>query len=85
MILKQSFHPNWRATIDGKPVSTLTVFPFYLAALVPSGPPGGEASTHEVVFSYEPSRLKIALLVLELTALVSLIALTIRARFGIKS
>lgn len=59
VILKQSFHPNWRATIDGKPAQTMTVFPFFVAALVPQG-------THEVIFSYEPSRLKITLLITEL-------------------
>ena len=92
VVLKQSFHPNWRATIDGKPAPTFTVFPFYLAVSVPSGPPArfaarraGEAGTHEIVFSYQPSRLKIALLLLELAVLVSLIILAIRSRFLIRS
>lgn len=80
VILKQSFHPNWRATIDGKPADTFTVFPFYLAVSVQSGPPGGEASTHEIVFSYEPSRLKIGLMVLEMAAFAGLTALFMRIR-----
>ncbi len=75
VVLKQSFHPNWRATIDGKPASTFTVFPFYLATLVPTG-------THEVVFSYEPSRLKITLLILEIIVLVSLLTNAIRTRMN---
>lgn len=73
VILKQSFHPNWRATIDGKPAQTFTVFPFYLATLVPAG-------THEVVFSYEPSRLKVALLTLEIMTLAIGLLVVIRTR-----
>ncbi len=76
VILKQSFHPNWRATIDGKVTQTMTVFPFYLATLVPAG-------THEVIFSYEPSRLKVGLLVLEMVTLASFTILAIR-RFNKK-
>ncbi len=62
VVLKQSFHPNWRATIDGELVEPFTVFPFYLAVSVPAG-------THDVVFSYEPSRLKVMLLTLEFFAI----------------
>ncbi|MBI3342565.1 hypothetical protein HY032_00210, partial [Candidatus Gottesmanbacteria bacterium] len=62
VVLKQSFHPNWRVTIDGKPTDTFIVFPFYLATFVPAG-------THDVVFSYEPNRLKITLLITELLLL----------------
>jgi len=66
VILKQSFHPSWRATIDGKPVQTMTVFPFYIGASVPEG-------AHTVVFSYEPSSLKKFLLVISLITLISLL------------
>lgn len=51
VILRQTFHPSWTATIDGKKVDTLTVFPFYTAISIPEG-------KHEVVFSYQMSPLK---------------------------
>lgn len=63
IVLKQTYHPNWRATIDGTPVETFTVFPFFTAINVEEF-----AGTHEVVFRYEPNTLKITLLVLSLLA-----------------
>lgn len=70
VILKQSFHPNWRATIGGKPVKPITVFPFFTAIPVPEG-------THDIVFSYEPSKLKVILIVIEALTLIVLIARTL--------
>ena len=64
VILKQTSHPSWRATIDGKPAETLTVFPFYTAVKLET--PG----THEVVFSYRSSWTKIGLLILSTVAVV---------------
>ena len=52
IILHQTYHPSWKATIDGKPVTTFAVFPFYTAVKLENPGP------HEVVFSYEPSLLK---------------------------
>lgn len=69
VILKQSFHPSWRATINGKPAQTMTVFPFYVAISVSEG-------RHEVVFSYQPSGVKIFLLLISLITLISLTCLT---------
>ncbi len=69
VILKQSFHPNWRVTIDSKGVQPLTVFPFFIAAPVTAG-------IHEIVFSYEPSKLKIILLDIELLAILAIILRT---------
>lgn len=63
VVLKQSAHPSWHATIDGKPVSTMIVFPFYTAVKVDA--PG----THTIVFSYEPSGVKIVLLILSMISL----------------
>lgn len=71
VILKQTYHPSWRATIDGKPAQTMTVFPFYTAISVSEG-------THEIVFSYQPSLLKIVLLILSLISLIALISLSTR-------
>lgn len=70
VVLKQSYHPNWRVTIDGEPAQAFTVFPFYVAASLPSG-------THEVIFSYEPSRLKMILLAAEFFFLIILIIVLI--------
>lgn len=78
VVLKQSFHPNWRARIDGKPAETFTVFPFFTATLVPAG-------THEVVFSYEPGRLKILLMAAELTAVACLLTFAIRKAHAARS
>ncbi len=63
VILKESFHPSWKATIDGTPVKPFAVFPFFIAIGLP------ESGTHEVVFSYQPSKMKVFLLVLSLIGL----------------
>lgn len=52
VVLRQTFHPGWTATVDGKPVETITVFPFYVAVKLET--PG----THEIIFSYRPPLLK---------------------------
>ena len=61
VILHQTYHPSWKATIDGKSAETLIVFPFYTAVKLES------AGTQEIVFSYEPSMLKKLLLFVSLT------------------
>jgi hypothetical protein len=66
VILKQTFHPGWRATVNGKSVKPVMVFPFYPAVLVDS--PG----TYDVVFSYTPSPAKVFLFVLGAVTLVLL-------------
>jgi hypothetical protein len=71
VILKQSSHPNWRVTIDGKKVNHFNVFPVFVATLVPPG-------EHDLVFSYEPSRLKIILLMM--SAISVMLALLFFAR-----
>ena len=70
VILKQTFHPSWRATIDGKPVEPITAFPSFTAVKLES------AGTHEVIFSYQPSGIKIALLIVSVISLGALFALT---------
>lgn len=59
IMFKQSFHPDWSATVDGKKADIYAVFPFYLATPVTGG-------VHTVEFHYSPNRLKVALLVLEI-------------------
>jgi hypothetical protein len=64
VVLKQTFHPNWKVTVDGELIKPITVFPFYIGIPVAEG-------THTIVASYEPSSLKIFLLVLTSTSLVA--------------
>jgi hypothetical protein len=71
VILKQTYHPNWRVTVDGKPVTPIITFPFFIGIPVTPG-------THEIVASYEPSKLKMILLTL--TAL-SFVAVALRRVF----
>lgn len=71
VILKQTYHPSWKVTIDGKPAEKMIVFPFYIAVSIPEG-------SHEVIFSYHPSPLKIVLLILSLISLSTLITLSTR-------
>lgn len=61
VILKHTFHPGWKAYIDGIPAKTMIVFPFYIGVQVPEG-------THAITLSYEPSKLKVALLTLAIVA-----------------
>jgi hypothetical protein len=55
VVLKETFHPGWRVTVDGKPVTPFIVFPFFIGIPVTAG-------THTIVASYQPSMLKVGLL-----------------------
>jgi hypothetical protein len=37
MVLKVTYHPNWRVTVDGREVATFMVSPSYLAFALPAG------------------------------------------------
>lgn len=52
IILRQTFHPSWQATIDGKRVKPFAVFPFYTAVMME------EPGEHTVTFSYTPTLTK---------------------------
>lgn len=69
VILRQSYHPSWRATINGTPARTITVFPFYIAVVLEK--PG----TYDITFSYKPSLLKVSLALLVMAGLVSFFAI----------
>jgi len=47
VLLKATYHPRWRATVDGKPVQTQMLAPALVGVPVPAG-------THEIEFQYEP-------------------------------
>ena len=66
ILLKMNYHPNWTAKLDGQKVSTFAVFPFYLAVQT-------DAGTHEVEFTYQPNKLKVILLWLEIIGLILLV------------
>jgi hypothetical protein len=72
-MFKMSYHPDWQAKVDGKPVSKFAVFPYYLAAPVTPG-------IHSVEFEYKPNTLKIILLYGEILTVVGFIAWKIRKR-----
>jgi len=55
VVLKQTYHPNWKATINGKQTTVIEVFPSYVAVRLEQ--PG----VYTVTFSYEPSKIKLFL------------------------
>jgi len=76
VILKQSYHPNWQVTMDGEPVESIIVFPFFIGIPVTPG-------DHTIVASYEPSWLKIALVWISLMTLISLLIWFLTRKLGI--
>ncbi len=73
VILKQTFHPNWRTWVDGKAVKPIIVFPFFVG--IPVGP-----GTHEIVVAYQPSTLKTMLLAVTFATVAAGAYLTLRSR-----
>jgi hypothetical protein len=67
IILKQSYHPSWIATVDGRQVKPITVFPFYI------GIPLETSGVHEIVVSYKPSSFKVIMLTASVAAALILI------------
>ena len=57
VILKQTYHPNWRVTVNGKTAELIEVFPSYVAVRVE------EQGTYTVEFIYKPSGTKILLFI----------------------
>jgi hypothetical protein len=76
IILKQTYHPNWRVMVDGKPRAAIITFPFYIGIPVNAG-------THTIVASYEPSRLRVILLWIYLITFISLLLLFVVRKLGI--
>lgn len=56
LALKTSFHPNWQAVVDGKPVQTLMVMPGFLGVRLTEG-------KHKVQIDYRPAADRAAWLV----------------------
>ena len=62
LLLKASYHPNWRATVDGIESDTIMLVPSFVGIEVPPG-------DHHVRIEYRPRRLRTVLLVLGLLVL----------------
>ncbi len=66
LVLKMTYHPNWRITVDGREVRPFMVSPSFIGLEVPAG-------SHHVRAEYHSGLFKIALLILSACALVGLL------------
>lgn len=57
VILKQTFHPNWKITVNGKEQNAFPVFPFFTAIQI------NQPGNYEIITTYKPSNLKIMILI----------------------
>ncbi len=62
LLLKASYHPNWRATVDGIETDTLMLMPSFVGIKLPPG-------DHQVRIEYQSRQLRTVLLVLGLLIL----------------
>jgi hypothetical protein len=74
LLLKMTYHPGWRATVDGRPAEIRHVFPSYQAVALTPG-------EHRVELRWAPGPLKEILLAAGLLALVAVTGTTGRLRF----
>jgi hypothetical protein len=75
LLLKVTYDPGWRVTIDGAPADTVMLSPAYLGVVVPAG-------SHAVAAKYTSAPAKTPLLILGLLALVAAVPITRRLRFS---
>ena len=62
LMLKATYHPNWRATVDGIKTDTVMLMPSFVGVQLPPG-------DHQVRLEYRPRRLRVILLGLGLLTL----------------
>ena len=62
LLLKATYHPNWRATVDGVKTDTVMLIPSFVGVRLPPG-------EHKVRIEYRPRRLRTVLLGLGLLTL----------------
>ena len=55
LLLKATYHPNWRATVDGVKADTVMLMPSFVGVQLPPG-------DHKVRIEYRPRRLRVILL-----------------------
>jgi len=67
LVIKETFHPNWRATVDGNPAETFMVSPSYVGLSVPPG-------DHFVTVEYRSTPLKTPLLIVGVVLLIAVVA-----------
>jgi hypothetical protein len=77
MVLSEVFYPKWHATIDGQPADMLRANTILRAVALPAG-------AHDVVFRYDNSVLKRALIITILATALSLIGLLIALGFKLR-
>jgi hypothetical protein len=66
LVVKETFHPNWRATVDGQTVDTFMVSPSFIGIALPAG-------DHFVAVEYRSTPIKTPLFLFGLVALAVLI------------
>lgn len=59
LVLRQTYHPNWQITVKGEKKDAFPVFPFYI------GIPIGKAGFYDVEAIYQPSLVKVILIIVE--------------------
>jgi hypothetical protein len=74
LMLKMSFHPGWRAYVDGAPAETVHLLPSYVGVALAPG-------EHEVQLEWDPGPTKAVLLMVGLAALAGLFLVERRLRF----
>ena len=75
VLLRVTYHPLWRATVDGEPATPVHVMPSYLAVPV-------DAGEHEIELAYRPGRSRAVLVALGAVALLGLAGVERRRRPG---
>ena len=69
VVLKVTFHPNWRATVDGVDVPTMMVMPSFVGIALPPG-------RHDVSLAYRSDPRRDLLLAIGAAVLVLVAAVT---------
>jgi len=69
LIVSESFHPGWKASIDGRPASPVAVYGDFLGLVV-------DAGRHEIAFTFAPESLRVG-------KIISAVGLALVVPFGL--